>query len=58
MQHSITCSWPRNVALASPELASHNLAVWSLPADSSHRPSKLGATSRTQSTCPRSVLTQ
>ena len=26
-QHSITCSWPRNVALASPELASHNLAV-------------------------------
>jgi hypothetical protein len=56
--HSITCSWPTKVTLASPELASHMRAVWSLPADTSHRPSKLGATSRTQSACPRIVLTQ
>ena len=44
--------------MASPELASHRRAVWSLPAESSHLPSKLGATSRTQSACPRIVLTQ
>src|SRR5690242_3334367 len=56
--HSMTCSWPRKVHLASPELASHRRAVWSLPAETSHRPSKLGATSRTQSACPLIVLTQ
>ena len=49
VQHSITCSWPRKVAFASPEVASHNRAIWSSPADNSQRPSKLGATSRTQS---------
>jgi hypothetical protein len=56
--HSMTCSWPRKVHLGSPELASHSRAVWSFPADKSHRPSKLGETSRTQSACPRIVLTQ
>jgi hypothetical protein len=56
--HSITCSCPRKVTFASPELASHSRAVWSFPAESSHRPSKLGATSRTQSACPRIVFTQ
>jgi hypothetical protein len=54
----MVCSWPRKVHLASPELASHRRAVWSLPAESSHRPSKLGDTSRTQSACPRIVFTQ
>src|SRR5271156_1936942 len=44
--------------LCSPEEASHNLAVWSFPADKSHRPSKDGETSRTQSACPRIVFTQ
>ena len=27
VQHSMTCSWPRKLALISPELASHNRAV-------------------------------
>ena len=58
VQHSMTCSWPRKVAFTSPEEASHSLAVWSLPAERSQRPSKLGYTSRTQSTWLRNVFTQ